>query len=140
MQNNQQEFHKQITREIFEQAWSNANFGGLDELLDSTTQFHIRNHTAPMSAEDTRRVICGWHRAFSNFRFTIKAMVAEGDLVAVRLTLSGTHRGTWKDIPATGKQVRITAMMFFRFENGKLMEIWEDFDELGIHQQLNGGK
>ena len=140
MQNKQQEFHKHITREIFEQAWMNANFGSLDELIDSTTQFHIRDHTAPMSAEDTRQVICGWHRAFADFRFMIQALVAEGNLVAARLILSGTHRGPWKDIPASGKQIRVTAMMFLRFENGKLMEIWEDFDELGMRQQLDVAK
>lgn len=57
-------------------------------------------------------------------------------IVAVRLILTGTHQGTWKDIPATGKHVRVTAMMFLRFEDGKLVEIWEDFDELGLRQQL----
>jgi predicted ester cyclase len=128
MKKNQQEFHKRITRQIFDQAWSKANFDGLDELIDSHARFHIRNHTAPMSAQDTRRVISGWHRVFTDFRFTIEAMVAEDDLVAVRLILSGTHKGTWKDIPATGRHIRITAMMFLRFEKGKLVEIWEDND------------
>jgi predicted ester cyclase len=63
-------------------------------------------------------------------------MIAESDLVAVRLILSGTHQAKWRDIPATGKKIRVTVMMFLRFENGKLVEIWEDFDELGMLQQL----
>lgn len=67
-------------------------------------------------------------------------MVAEEDLVAVRLILSGTHQGQWKDIPATEKHLSVTAMMFLRFEKSKLVEIWEDFDELGLRQQLDIGK
>lgn len=140
MQNNQEELHKQLTRQIFDQAWSNAHFDGLDELIDSNAHFHIRNSTAPMSPGDSRRVISGWHRAFRDFRIRIEAMVAEEDLVAVRLILSGTHQGQWKDIPATEKHLSVTAMMFLRFEKSKLVEIWEDFDELGLRQQLDIGK
>lgn len=68
----------------------------------------------------------------------MKDIVAEGDLVAVRLIMSGTHQEQWKDIPATGKQIRVTAMFFLRFEAGKLVEIWEDFDEFGMRSQLTG--
>jgi steroid delta-isomerase-like uncharacterized protein len=136
MSKDQQAVHKQITRQIFEQAWNQANFDGLEELISAKTQFHIRNQTVPMSVEDTRRVISGWHRIFPDFRFTIEEIIAEGDMVAVRLILSGTQEGTWKDIPATGRHIRVTHMMFLRFENGKVVEIWEDFDEFGMRQQL----
>jgi steroid delta-isomerase-like uncharacterized protein len=136
MHKNQQELTKQITRHFFEEAWSKANFDGLDELIDSHALFHIRDQTIPMGAEETRRVISGWHRSFPDFGFSIEAMAAERDLVAVRLILSGTHQGMWRDTPATGKKIRVTVMMFLRFENGKLVEIWEDFDELGMHRQL----
>lgn len=136
MQNTQTERHKQITRHIFEEAWNKANFAGLDNLIDPDAQFHIRHHTAPMSAQDTRRVITAWHRAFPDFHFAIEAMIAEDDLVSVRLVLSGTHERTWKEIPPTGKHIRVTAMMFLRFEKGKVVEIWEDFDELGMLRQL----
>ena len=80
--------------------------------------------------------VAGWHRVFPDFRFEIDEMVAEGDLVAVRLTLSGTQQDQWQDIPATGKQIIVTAMIFLRFENGKIVEIWEDFDEYGMRRQL----
>lgn len=140
MPKNHEEINKRITHQIFDHVWSKANFDGLDELIDSNTCFHIRHHTVPMSPQDTRRVISGWHHAFPDFRFTIEAMVAEDDLVAVRLILSGTHKGTWKDIPSTGKHISVTAMMFLRFEKGKLVEIWEDFDELGLRQQLDVGR
>jgi steroid delta-isomerase-like uncharacterized protein len=137
MQKNQQELYKQITRQFFEQAWNKTNFDGLDELIDSHARFHRRNQTFPMGAKETRSVISSWHNSFPDFGYLIAAMVAENDLVAVRLILSGTHQGKWRDIPATGKKISVTVMMFLRFENGKLVEIWEDFDELGMHRQLD---
>lgn len=136
MQNDQRERHKRIARRIFDEAWNKADFDGLEELIDPDAHFHIHEHTVPMSAQDTRRVISAWHRAFADFRFTIKAMIAEDDLVAVRLILSGTHQDTWKEMPPTGKDIRFTAMMFLRFEKGKVVEIWENFDEVGMLRQL----
>ena len=136
MPKDEKEWHKQITREILEQAWNQANFDGLDELISPEARFHIHKQTLPMSAADTRRVISAWHRAFPDFRFTLKALVAEDDLVAARLLLSGTHQGTWQGIAATDNHIRVTVMMFLRYEQGKLVEIWEDFDELGMRRQL----
>lgn len=136
MRNNQTERHKRITRQILEEAWNKASFADLEEVVDPDAQFHIHNHTVPMSPQDTRRVVSAWHRAFPDFHFTINAMIAEDDLVAVRLLLSGTHQRAWKEIPPTGNHIRVTVMMFLRFENGRLTEIWEDFDELGMRRQL----
>ena len=136
MQKNKRERQKEIARRIFEEAWNKGNFDGLEELIDPGAQFHIHGHTAPMSAQDTERVISAWHRAFPDFHFAIEAMVAEEDLVAVRLTMCGTHEDVWKEMPPTGNAIEITAMMFLRFDNGRLVEIWEDFDELGMLRQL----
>jgi predicted ester cyclase len=130
MQKNQQEH-------FFEQAWSNADFDGLDELIHPQALFHIRNQTFLMGAQETRKVISSWHHSFPDFHFSIEAMVAEVDLVAVRLILSGTHQARWRDIPATGKKIRVTVMMFLRYDNEKLVEIWEDYDETGMHRQLS---
>jgi hypothetical protein len=52
MNKNQQELYKQLTRQIFEQAWSKANFDGLDDLIDPNALFHIHSQTVPMGAEE----------------------------------------------------------------------------------------
>lgn len=136
MQNDPTERHKQITRYLFEEVWNQANFDGLDELISPGALFHIRGHTAPMGPAETRQAITRWHSAFPDFHFAIEEIVAEGDTVAVRLTLSGTHQGPWKDRPPTGRPIAVTAMMFLRFEGGKLAEIWEVFDEHAMRRQL----
>lgn len=130
------ELHREVTKRVFHQAWNKADFDGLDALIAEDATFHIRDLTLPTSAKDLERIVAGWHRAFPDFRFSIQDMVAEGELVAVRLILTGTHKDQWQDIPATGKRIRVTVMMFLRFEAGQVVQIWEDYDEYGMRMQL----
>ncbi len=131
------EQNRTVTGKILEQAWNQADFEDLDELIADDAKFHFRGQTYPTNAKDLARIITGWQQSFADFHFTVNDIVAEGDLVAVRLIMSGTQQDQWKEIPATGKQIQITAMFFLRFETGKLVEIWEDFDEYGLRKQLS---
>ncbi|MDP7559258.1 MAG: ester cyclase [Planctomycetota bacterium] len=58
-------------------------------------------------------------------------MIAEGDKVVVRWTVTGTHRGEMLGIPPTGKQVTLTGVDIFRIVDGKLVELWVNSDQLG---------
>jgi predicted ester cyclase len=74
--------------------------------------------------------------AFFDLRFAIEELVAEGDIVAGRLTMSGTHEGPLMGMPPTGNAVRKDRMHFVRFRNGKTVEDWGVRDDLGMMQQL----
>jgi steroid delta-isomerase-like uncharacterized protein len=74
--------------------------------------------------------------AFPDFTMTMDDMVAEGDLVFIRATMRGTHRGDFMGIPATGKQVEVPTGDFARFEGGKLVEHWGVTDTGMMMQQL----
>jgi predicted ester cyclase len=74
--------------------------------------------------------------AFPDLHFTIEELVAEGDTVAGRLTMSGTHLGPLMGMPPTGGSVRQDHMHFVRFRDGKAIEHWGVRDELGMMQQL----
>ena len=63
-------------------------------------------------------------------------MVAEEDKVVVRWTASGTHQGSLMGIPPTGKEVAVTGVDIFRVKEGKLAELWLNWDQLGLMQQL----
>jgi predicted ester cyclase len=67
----------------------------------------------------------------------IEQVVAEGDRVAGRFSLRGTHHGNLLGIPPTGKQVVAGVMVIARFdERGKWVEDWASWDQLGMLQQL----
>jgi steroid delta-isomerase-like uncharacterized protein len=74
--------------------------------------------------------------AFPDFYSTIDDQIAEGDGVATRWTMHGTHEGEFRGIAPTGKQITVTAIGIFRFSDGKVVESWDNFDQLGMMRQL----
>ena len=74
--------------------------------------------------------------AFSDIRISRDDTIAEGDRVVDRWTFRGTHTGEFLGIPATGKTVTVTGIDIFRIANGRLAELWQSWDQLGMLQQL----
>ena len=74
--------------------------------------------------------------AFPDLHFTIEDQLAEGDKVAARLTVSGTHTGVFMGIPPTGKHVTMTGIAISHWVGGKSDEVWINIDSLGLLQQL----
>jgi predicted ester cyclase len=66
----------------------------------------------------------------------IELMVAEGDVVAYRARESGTHKGEFLKVPATGKKATWSELQFLRIANGKVVEHWVDVDVYGWFKQL----
>lgn len=77
-------------------------------------------------------------RAFPDVRVTVLEVLAEGDTVVVRDTTTGTHRGTFLGVPATGKKVSWSEYQFWHLANGKIVNEWVTFDTLGLLQQIKG--
>jgi len=59
-------------------------------------------------------------------------LVAEGDKVVARITMSGTHTGTFMGIPATGKHVEFTGMYIAQIANGKIVLHWGEEDGVSL--------
>jgi hypothetical protein len=75
-------------------------------------------------------------RGFSGLRFTTEDIIAEGDLVACRFTMTGTNTGEFMGMPATGRAVSVPGVDILRFKTGKVVEHWGLTDELSLLQQL----
>jgi hypothetical protein len=74
--------------------------------------------------------------AFPDIHLAIDDLVSEGDKVAVRFTVTGTHKGTFMGIPATNKKLTMWSIQIDRIASGKFVEGWERTDILGLMQQL----
>ncbi len=74
--------------------------------------------------------------SFPDLRFAIETMIAEGDVVAERATLRGTHLGKFMGVPATGKRITGTMMAFSRFADGKVVERGRIINVFGIVRQI----
>jgi steroid delta-isomerase-like uncharacterized protein len=75
-------------------------------------------------------------RGFPDFQTTIDDLVAEGDKVAARITMRGTHLGEFMGIPPTGKHVKFGGMYIARIQDGKITEHWSEEDSMGLLVQL----
>jgi len=74
--------------------------------------------------------------AFPDLKVAVDHMVADADNVAIAYTVTGTHRGDFNGVAATGERIEVRGMQIARFENGKIVERWGSSDELGILKQL----
>jgi len=78
-----------------------------------------------------------FYTAMPDWHVSKDYIVAQGDRVASRGTISGTHLGPFMGVPPTGKKASWTGIIIYRLdENGMIMERWQDFDALSMLQQL----
>jgi predicted ester cyclase len=63
-------------------------------------------------------------------------MIAEADMVAAFVSYQSTHTSPFMGHPPTGKSVRVTGMDIMRYRDGQVIELWSQFDNLGLLQQL----
>jgi len=77
-----------------------------------------------------------FRRAFPDTQFTVEDRIVEGDRIAVRWTMHGTHQADFQGISPTGNPVTVTGIAIHRFAGDQIQESWDCYDALGLLQQL----
>lgn len=108
----------------------------LGQLMTPDFRLHLPGSPEPLDGESTRQFFAMFHAAFPDSSRTIEDQIAEGELVATRVSMSGTHRGEFQGIPPTGRQVTITGIGNHRIVDGRIAEHWPQPDLLGLMRQL----
>lgn len=129
-----QEQNKAISRR-WRAELDKGNWSVVDELISPNFVLHMPG-SPPINREGVTQVLKMFYGAFPDLHHTFEDFVAEGDKVALRFTFSGTHKGDFQGIPPTGKSVNISASVVDRIVDGKLVEHWTLFDNMGLMQQL----
>jgi steroid delta-isomerase-like uncharacterized protein len=107
------------------------------ELISPDAIFHVPWSTEPMRGPAGYLAIIGMMRGgFPDIQWTLEEMVAEGDKVAARFTMRGTHRGAFFGVPPTGKIIAAQAMNIYRLTGGQFVEEHGQPDMLGLLQQI----
>jgi steroid delta-isomerase-like uncharacterized protein len=131
------EENKAVIRRFCEEVWNKGNLDVMKEIFAADYVRHdLRPGTPPPGPEGQKKIAADFRGAFPDLHTTVDLMVAEGDMVVVRWTTEGTNTGPWGGIPPTGKQARFSGVNIFRMKNGKVVEIWNHRDDLGLMQQL----
>jgi steroid delta-isomerase-like uncharacterized protein len=108
----------------------------INELLDRNYVYHGIGEESRLSKEEYLNFLNEVRQAFPDFNVHIDDLVAEDDRVAYRMTLSGTHKGEFKGIAATGKKFTIPTIGVISFKDGRIAEEWEIYDAIGMMSQL----
>lgn len=108
-----------------------------EELIAADAAFWVPGRSEPMRGLDGYMNIVGMMRSgFSDIQWSLEETIMEGDKVAARFTMRGTHDGTFFGVPATGRNIEVRAMNFYRLAEGKFVEEYGQPDLLGLLQQI----
>jgi steroid delta-isomerase-like uncharacterized protein len=127
------EDNKQAARRFYVEVINARNVDVLGELL---TPDGVDHTFGSQNAEQAKQFFGMVLQAFPDLHAEVHDVIAEGDLVAARVTYTGTHQGEFVGIPATGKQTTTNGVDFFRMQDGRQAEHWGGPDMLSFLVQL----
>jgi steroid delta-isomerase-like uncharacterized protein len=130
------EQNKQTVRRYLDEVWNQGRIEDSAAHLAPGYLRHVGPGAEPLDIEGQRTRLQSFRTAFPDVHLAIEEMVAEGDLVAFRFTMSGTHRGPFQGIEATGKRVSVPGLDLVRMKDGLLTEHWGGADLHLLRSQL----
>ncbi len=130
------EDNKALVRSFYEEVFNKKR---VDRAGEFVTPDYLDHGAVPGQGPGLEGAKQRWARYFAaipDLHATIDDLVAEGDKVVVRYTAEGTQQGQLPGVPPTGKRFRTSAICIYRLAEGKVAEVWEQADMLGLMQQL----
>jgi steroid delta-isomerase-like uncharacterized protein len=129
--------NKALVRRFYAQM-SAGNVDVVDELVADNLVEHDEFPGLEPNKAGVRKFFETMLVAFPDLTMTADDMIAEGDKVFVRATMSGTHRGEFLGVPATNRKVSVPMGDYVRFADGKVVEHWGVTDTGAMMEQLTG--
>ncbi|MGZ4180059.1 MAG: ester cyclase [Solirubrobacteraceae bacterium] len=108
----------------------------IDELVEPDALIRTPLPLDSTGRDKLKEVFARLHRAFPDLHVTVEDLIAEGDKVVARNTVTGTHQGEYMGLPATGKAVTYDEIFIFRFVDGRVAETWGVVDVFSQMRQL----
>ena len=132
------EENKALMRRFYEEVLNQRNLAAIDDFVapDFVNRSASQLGLPAGDLEHVKQFLSVVMQAFPDLHYTVEDLLAEGDKVVARITLTGTQHGAFMGIPATGKHAAISDIEIFRITGGKAAECWVQVDFLGLLQQL----
>ena len=112
------------------------NVAAIDSFFTPDCRAHIPGNLSPADRSGFKQFVGMLYAAFPDLTHEIALQVAEEDCVVSLVKAAGTHRGDFEGFPATGKKITITDIIIAVVERDRIIELWAQFDVLGLFAQL----
>ena len=131
------EANKAFVLRFYDEVINRKNLDVIDELVSEGFVDHTPFPGLPATGpESTSAVFTMFHTAFPDLHIAVDEMIAEGDKVVSRATVSGTHKGEFMGIPPTNKSFKVLDITIVEIHDSKLLAHWGLTDETAMMQQL----
>lgn len=131
------EQNKAIVKELYAKLMGNGDMETADRLISEDYVDHrLPDPGLPKTREGLKQTVMAVRNSFPDIKPEILQILAEGDMVSVRVVAKGTHQKDFLGVKATNKSMEWNEIHIFRLDNGQIMEHWGEFDMLGILIQL----
>ena len=126
--------NKKLVETLYRSVFLNHDFSLLDEIMRDDYTHH--NDNPPEGKAGFIKVHEEFIKAIPDFRYSLKKIIAEGDIVMMYSTVTGTHLGEWMGNSPTGNKLNFNVVDIFRIKNGKIAEHWDVADTLKLFTQV----
>ena len=128
------------SRRLLEGGFNEGNFALIDQFVAADAVDHDPASPAQMRAlrgpELLKRTVSMYRAAFPDVRISVDEVIAADDKVVLRWHSEGTHRGKLAGLAPTGAPASVTGISIDRWRDGKVVESWNEWDNLGLARQL----
>jgi steroid delta-isomerase-like uncharacterized protein len=121
---------------IFEQAFNQGDLDVVDYLVAADAETHPTSWGMPASRQGLKQMIANLRSAFPDLHCTVEDEISEGDKLAARWTMRGTHIRAYFGITPTGRPIEVQGSIFVCTVQGRIVENWILIDQMGLLQQL----
>lgn len=128
--------NKATYRRFIQAIFNEARFEELASFLADDYAIKDAPPGSTQGAGGVREVVTMFHTGFPDMVITLDDVIGEGDWVATKSTLRGTHQGELFGMPASGKPVSMTSLTMIKFRDGKMTESWVKSDVMALMAQL----
>ncbi|MBV9957020.1 MAG: ester cyclase [Acidobacteria bacterium] len=133
------EENKALVQRWFEEVWNQGRAEAIDEMLAADAVVHglADESGQPLrGTADFRPFHRKFREAFPDIYVVVEDAIAEGDRVAVRCSVRGSHRGDSLGFAASHREAAFTGIALVRISDGKIVEAWNNFDFMSMYRQL----
>ena len=132
------EYERNLGRRWFEEVWNKGRREAIAEMLAPGAAVHDGGIDTS-GAEGFYPFYDRLRATRSDIHVEVQDTIVEGEKLCVRWSCSAKHTGDGLGIAPTDKPIHVTGITILRVANGKMVEGWQNWDMLGLMEQIRGG-